>query len=74
MHDINRLVTNSTNTGEVDIIFLSETWLLNSSPNVDLVSYNLEREDHSQKRGAGVGIYVSQGMKYHRISGTSVEH
>ena len=62
-----RLVRNCTNTGEVDIVFLSETWLNPFSPNVEIPGYTLIHEDRKNKKGGGVGIYINKKLKFNQL-------
>ena len=65
--DLTRLVRNCTNIGEVDIVFISETWLNPFSPNVEIPGYTLVHEDRKAKKGGGVGIYVNKKLKFNRL-------
>ena len=47
-----------------DIVLLSETWLTPSSPPVQIDGYDLVHRCRAHKRGRGVGILVSQSLKY----------
>ena len=47
-----------------DIVLLSETWLTPTSPPVIIPGYDLVHCCRTHKRGGGVGILVSTGLRY----------
>ena len=71
INDLTRLVRNCTNTGEVDIVFISETWLNPFSLNVEIPGYTLIHEDRKTKKGSGVGIYINKKLKFNRLEEVS---
>ena len=47
-----------------DIVLLSETWLTPNSPVVSIPGFDLVHHDRTHKRGGGVGILVSNKLRY----------
>ena len=62
------LLTNLLNTcidGRApDIVLLSETWLTQNSPNVTIPGFEFIHCDRTHKRGGGVGILISEKLRY----------
>ena len=71
--DVSRLLTSCTNTGELDIACLSETWLSACSPNVDIPGYNLVRDDRKNRKGGGVSIYINNRLKFNVLEELTIE-
>ena len=69
--ELMRLIQNCTNTGEVDIVFISETWLNPFSPNVEILGYTLIHEDRRTKKGGGVGIYINKKLRFNKLDDVS---
>ena len=60
-----------------DIVLLSETWLTPNSPKVTIPGYDFIHCDRIHKRGGGVGILVSENLRYtycNKISSTVIEN
>ena len=47
-----------------DVVLLSETWLTPNSPLVDIAGYSFVHRCRKTKRGGGVGILVSDKLRY----------
>ena len=62
VNDLSRLLQNCTNTGEVDVVFVCETWLNPFSPDVDIEGYQLIHVDRRNRRGGGVSIYINKKL------------
>ena len=57
------LIENSVHKKELDVVLISETWLTESSPEVNIPGYEMYRQDHSHKRGGGVAIVASSKLR-----------
>ena len=56
---------NSCVDGRVpDIVLLSETWLTPNSPNMTIPGFEFIHCDRTHKRGGGVGILISEKLRY----------
>ena len=58
------LLNDSTRGKKADIILLCETWQSKSSPVPELEGYPYIYKYHQHKLGGGVGIFVSDSLKY----------
>ena len=47
----------------MDVVLISETWLTESSPDVNIPGYEMYRQDRSHKRGGGVAILTSTRLR-----------
>ena len=57
------LIENSVHKKELDVVLISETWLTESSPEVNIPGYEMYRQDRSHKRGGGVAIVASSKLR-----------
>ena len=57
------LIENSVHKKELDVVLISETWLTESSPEVNIPGYVMHRQDRSHKRGGGVAIVASSKLR-----------
>ena len=62
--DIKYLIENTYKSGHPDCILLCETWLGPHSPTVKIAGYNFVHTDRVDKKGGGVGILLSDRIKY----------
>ena len=53
------LLENSVRDKHVDIVLLSETWLTEYSPPLEISGYEVYRQDRTYKKGGGVAILIS---------------
>ena len=56
------LMDNSVHNKHVDVVLISETWLMAHSPNLTIPGYELYRQDRVQKKGGGVAIMISSKL------------
>ena len=61
---IKRLVDNNPCNKPPEVILLCETWLNEGSPNINILGYNLEKENRIGKKGGGVAVLIKENLKY----------
>ena len=64
--EFKRLLENLADSKKPDVILLSETWLIKSSPKISLPGYNIYNVHRTLKKGGGVSILISSVIKSHR--------
>ena len=57
------LLEHSVHNKEVDIVLISETWLSDCSPAINIPGYELHRQDRVHKKGGGVAILTSSKLR-----------
>ena len=57
------LLEHSVHNKQVDIVLISETWLSDCSPAIDIPGYELYRQDCLHKKGGGVAILTSSKLR-----------
>ena len=57
------LIDNSVHNKQVDMVLISETWLTDFSPAIDIPGYDMYRQDHLHKKGGGVAILTSSKLR-----------
>ena len=62
--DIKYLIDKTFFKGTPDCMVLCETWLNAHSPEVKIPGYDFVHTDSVGKRGGGVGILISEAIKY----------
>ena len=51
-----------------DVVLISETWLTPTSPVVVIPGYNLVHKCRLDRKGGGVGILISDKLRYNELS------
>ena len=57
------LIDNSVHNKQVDVVLISETWLTEFSPVIDIPGYDIHRQDRLHKKGGGVAILTSSKLR-----------
>ena len=57
------LLEHSVHNKQVDIVLISETWLSDCSPVINIPGYELYRQDRVHKKGGGVAILASSKLR-----------
>ena len=57
------LIDNSVHNKQVDVVLISETWLTEFSPAIDIPGYDIHRQDCLHKKGGGVAILTSSKLR-----------
>ena len=57
------LLEHSVHNKQVDIVLISETWLSDCSPAINIPGYELYRQDRVHKKGGGVAILASSKLR-----------
>ena len=57
------LIDNSVHNKQVDVVLISETWLTEFSPAIDIPGFNIYRQDRSHKKGGGIAILISSNLR-----------
>ena len=57
------LLEHSVHNKQVDIVLISETWLTEFSPAINIPGYELYRQDSIHKKGGGVAILTSSKLR-----------
>ena len=57
------LIDNSVHNKQVDVVLLSETWLTEFCPAVDIPGFSIHRQDRLHKKGGGIAILISSNLR-----------
>ena len=57
------LIDNSVHNKQVDVVLISETWLTEFSPAIDIPGFNIHRQDRLHKKGGGIAILISSKLR-----------
>ena len=57
------LIDNSVHNKQVDVVLISETWLTEFSPVIDIPGFNIHRQDRLHKKGRGIAILISSKLR-----------
>ena len=76
---LQHLIDNCISNRTPDVVVLSETWLTPFSPTIKVPGYEFCHKDRTSHRGGGVGLLISERIRYKIIQhnhtiGTTFEH
>ena len=76
---LQHLIDNCISNRTPDVVVLSETWLTPFSPTIKVPGYEFCHKDRTSRRGGGVGLLISERIRYKIIQhnhtiGTMFEH
>ena len=76
---LQHLIDNCISNRTPDVVVLSETWLTPFSPTIKVPGYEFCHKDRTSRRGGGVGLLISDRIRYkiiqhHQPIGTTFEH
>ena len=64
---LNNLLESTIKNRLPDVVLISETWLTPTSPNVVIPGYNLVHKCRLDRKGGGVGILISNKLRYNEL-------
>ena len=67
------LIETSVQNGTPDIVIISETWLTPTSPTISIPGYKFVHKCRQHKKGGGVGILVSENLRFCELPTISSE-
>ena len=67
------LIENSVQNGTPDIVIISETWLTPTSPTISVPGYKFVHRCREHKKGGGVGILVSDNLRFCKLPNITSE-
>lgn len=78
MSNLKNLINNASHGKKIDVILLCETWQNKNSPSISLPGYEYVYKIRKHKIGGGVGIFVSDRIRYTEVKLSanyeSIEH
>ena len=57
------LIDHSVHNKQVDVVLISETWLTEFSPTIDIPGFDIHRQDRLHKKGGGIAILISSNLR-----------